>query len=192
MAKRKYNNKSLKGRSRWGGDPEVSSTDSFSNSSQTQGSVPVQVPTQVPAQVPAEVPTQVPAQVPTQDKSISEKIEQNVVDAKNYVVNTSTKAVDTVKSSLWVPSFFNWGKTVDNGSQNTSSCKKSSWNMFDTRPLCQQDNGTNTLSSVGGKRHRKRTRKNYRNKKININTRGLLKGRKTKNITLKRLHTKRR
>jgi hypothetical protein len=185
MAKRKYSNKSLKGRSRWGGEPEVSSTDSFSNSSQTQVSVPAQVPEQVPEQ---DI-----AQVPTQDKSISEKIEQNVVDAKNYVVNTSTKAVDTVKSSLWVPSFFNWGKTVDNnGYQNTSSCKKSSWNLFDTRPLCQPDNGTNTLSSVGGKRHRKRTRKNYHNKKLTINTRGLLKVRKTKNITLKRLHTKRR
>ena len=166
MAKRKHNsNKTLKGRSRRGGEGEPLS-ENYSTS-------PTSSTDQVP--VPAPVPDQVPA--PSMLTNI-ENAGKSVIDSGKGVINSVTNTAKT-STSWWWP---------------TSSCKDpSSYNFFDRRELCKtpQDLSSLTPQSIGGKRRRRRTQKKYR-KKPNINIKGILKVYKTKNITRKRLHTKRR
>lgn len=162
-------NKTLKGRSRRGGEGELSENYSTSPTSSTD---------QVPAPAPDPVPVPVPVPAPAPDQVPAPSMLTNIENAGKGVINSVTNTAKT-STSWWWP---------------TSSCKDpSSYNFFDRRELCKtpQDLSSSTPQSIGGKRRRRRTQKKYR-KKPKINIRGILKVYKTKNITRKRLHTKRR
>ena len=169
MAKMKHNsNKTLKGRSRRGGEGELSENYSTSPTSSTD---------QVPAPAPDPVPVPVPVPAPAPDQVPAPSMLTNIENAGKGVINSVTNTAKT-STSWWWP---------------TSSCKDpSSYNFFDRRELCKtpQDLSSSTPQSIGGKRCLLYTSDAADDLLcVDLGGRRII---KKKNITRKRLHTKRR
>jgi hypothetical protein len=111
---------------------------------------------------------------------------ENVVPVENVVAPTPvpTPVPDQAPYSPNLSPTSSWFSWPWKSSTPAETCKKSSLAFWDARPLCP--------ATVGGKRRHKKSQRKHYNRNPNININGVLKVYSTKNITRKRLHTKRR